>query len=107
MKALLLLALLRQALASCHLHRPMQFLSCYTAAPDAHPFWLYAIIFLLVFLSTVLGLKIYACLRIGWIHPREDLPRFPPPAFQLQPPPEPLPRAPSVISYFNLTGGDE
>lgn len=94
--------------ANCPLHRPTQFLHCYTVIPETPAFWLYAIIFILVFFSTILGLKMYACLKIGWIHPREDLSRFPLSNFQLQPPPPaPLPRTPSIISYFNLAGEDE
>lgn len=102
---LLCLILLHKVLANCHLHRPTEFLRCYST--ETSSFWLYSIIFILIFFATFLGLQIYGCLHLGWMHPPNNLPRFP--GFLLQPlppPPAPVQRAPSVISYFHLNSED-
>lgn len=108
MNFLLLLTLPSLTAAKCLLTRPTQFMNCYTVIPQTSPFWLYAIIFCTIFLATLLGIKIYTCLRLGWLHPPDDLPKSPPPAFQPPlPPPIPLTRAPSVVSYFHFVSAEE
>ncbi|AGK27149.1 E3 RID-beta [Baboon adenovirus 3] len=92
----------------CPLNKPWSLYTCYAELPDIPVIWLYVATAALVFVATCVGVKIYFCLKIGWLHPPEDLPRFPlVNAFQMQPPPPDLIRAPSVVSYFQLAGGDD
>lgn len=95
---------------TCPFTKPWKFYTCYHEIPETPVVWLYVLVAILVFLSTCLGVKLYFVFNIGWLHPNEDLPRYPLmnalPLQQLQPPPQLL-RAPSVVSYFQLTGGDD
>ncbi|AAX19419.1 E3 RID-beta [simian adenovirus 1] len=109
-KLLLILNYLPLINCNCPFTKPWSFYTCYDKIPDTPVAWLYAATAALVFISTCLGVKLYFILHTGWLHPREDLPRYPlVNAFQLQPlpPPDLLPRAPSIVSYFQLTGGDD
>ncbi|AGK27185.1 E3 RID-beta [Simian mastadenovirus C] len=93
----------------CPFTKPWKLHTCYNEIPDTPIAWLYVLTAALVFISTCLGVKLYFTFNFGWLHPNEDLPRYPN-ALPLQPlPPQPVPlvRAPSVISYFQLIGGDD
>lgn len=99
------------SLAKCHcpFTKPWSFYTCYDVLPDTPIAWLYVATAVLVFVATCIGVKLYFYLKIGWLHPPEDLPRYPlVNNFQQPLPlPDPLPRPPSVVSYFQLTGGDD
>ncbi|ALE30409.1 RID-beta [Simian adenovirus 16] len=99
--------------AKCYFHKPWQFSTCYHEPTEIPSGWLYAVIISVILVSTLIALRIFGCLRYGWIHATEELPLFPTPA----PPPVPQPpliqliaalpnppRPPSVISYFQLSG---
>ncbi|WOZ24108.1 14.9 kDa protein [Human adenovirus 1] len=104
---------------SCRFTRIWNIPSCYTEKSDLSKTWLYAIISVFVFCSTIIALAIYPYLDIGWnAIDAMSHSTFPAPAIiQMQPivaggivpanqhrPPSPTP---TEISYFNLTGGDD
>nr|UOQ22571.1 E3 RID-beta [Human mastadenovirus C] len=104
---------------SCRFTGTWNIPSCYTEKSDLSETWLYAIISVFVFCSTIIALAIYPYLDIGWnAIDAMSHSTFPAPAIiQMQPivaggivpanqhrPPSPTP---TEISYFNLTGGDD
>nr|QDO16015.1 membrane protein E3 RID-beta [Human mastadenovirus C] len=106
-------------LISCRFTQIWNIPNCYNKHSDLSEAWLYAIISVMVFCSTIFALAIYPYLHIGWnAIDAMNHPTFPAPAIiPLQqvvaggvapanqpPPPSPTP---TEISYFNLTGGDD
>lgn len=93
---------------ACELHKPWDFLDCYTKE-TSYIGWIYGIMTGLVFISSVIALQMYPRLDFAWKRYTDDLPEYPNPRVNLPQNivfPEP-PRPPSVVSYFKLTGGDD
>lgn len=94
--------------SSCQLHKPWNFLDCYTKETN-YIGWVYGIMSGLVFVSSVVSLQLYARLSFSWNQYTDDLPEYPNPQDDLPLNivfPEP-PRPPSVVSYFKFTGEDD
>ncbi len=109
MKAALAIFMLTPMLAtSCKLHVPWTFLDCYTKETD-YIGWVYGIMSALVFVSSVVSLKLYTLINFSWNQYTDDLPEYPhhqddlPLNIVLPQPPRP----PSVISYFKFAGEDD
>nr|BEV41878.1 E3 15.2-kDa [Human mastadenovirus C] len=100
---------------SCRFTQIWNIPSCYNKQSDLSEAWLYAIISVMVFCSTIFALAIYPYLDIGWnAIDAMNHPTFPVPAViplqQIIAPinqPRPPSPTPTEISYFNLTGGDD
>ncbi len=106
----------RKRHASCRLSQLWNIPKCYNEKSELSEAWLYAVMCVLVFCSTIFALMIYPHFDLGWnAVDAMNYPTFPAPDMiplrQVvvpvalnQRPPSPTP---TEVSYFNLTGGDD